>query len=175
MENTDFLIPLTGLTPAATVSWRAGKEFFEEFGNEGILDAGLLVEARAEKRGADVDVDCRIAGSVTVVCDRCLSDLRIPVDLDLALRFGPSGEDGDGREAVRMSPESEAVDLRQVVYDYVCLSIPLRRVHPDGECDPSVTSRLSAGPGPAVGKPLETASDSPFANLKGLLKTNELK
>ena len=124
-----FVVRLTDLAPGKShFTWHAGPEFFEIFGNEEILDADLEVQADVVNHGLTVDVSCAIAGSVTVACDRCLEDLVIPVET--------SFEEG-------YTPESGELDLRQDVYDYVCISLPLQRVHPEGECNQETTKYLS--------------------------------
>lgn len=107
--------------------WRAGHEFFESFGNTEILDADIVVTARVSDRGLTVKAYCEIHGSVTVACDRCLEDLVIPVDASFEETY---------------TPECGELDLGQDVYDYVCISIPLQRTHPEGECNVETTKYL---------------------------------
>ena len=124
-----FVVELTSLAPGTNrFKWHAGAEFFEAFGNVDILDADLEVTANVVCHGLTAEVACEMAGSVTVACDRCLEDLVIPVDTS----FGES-----------YTPEGGELDLSQDVYDYVCTSLPLRRVHPEGECNQETTKYLS--------------------------------
>ena len=109
-------------------SQSAGKEFFESFGNQEILDADIRVEATILNRGVSVDVEAQIDGSVTVLCDRCLEPLEIPVGTDFQETYTPEGAE---------------LDFRQEVYDFVCISLPLQRVHEDGKCNPDTTKFLS--------------------------------
>ncbi|MCD8312711.1 MAG: YceD family protein [Bacteroidales bacterium] len=144
---------------------------FESFGSAEIFDASLNVETAATRTGTRIEVDCRICGNVTTVCDRCLADLEIPVDLSLRLKFGreeDSGED-DGREAVLLEEGETEIDMRQVIYDYVCLSVPLKKVHPEGLCDPEVAGRLTVE---ETDSPKTAMTDTPFASLKELLKND---
>jgi uncharacterized metal-binding protein YceD (DUF177 family) len=80
---------------------------------------------------------------------------------------GESSADEGGREIILL-PETDAdMDLGQIVYDYVCTSLPLSRVHPEGECDPEVVKYL----GTTAQEPArETESENPFASLKTLLE-----
>ena len=110
------------------MKWHAGAEFFETFGNVEILDADLEVTADVISRGLTVDAACTIAGSVTVACDRCLEDLVIPVEVSFEETYTPEGGE---------------LDLSQDVFDYVCTSLPLQRVHPEGECNQETTKYLS--------------------------------
>ena len=124
-----FVVQLTSLAPGTNhLEWHAGAEFFEGFGTVDILDADLEVTAHVISRGLTVEVSCTMAGSVTVACDRCLEDLVIPVDTAFEETYTPAGGE---------------LDLSQDVYDYVCTSLPLQRVHPEGECNQETTKYLS--------------------------------
>ena len=169
--NGNFIIPLNGLATGKNESfWKVDKEFFESFENSEILDAELSVSVLVEKSGRYIGVDCDICGSVTVECDRCLDDLVLPVDTEvrLSVKFGeeePSEEHAEGeREVVFVSQTEAELDMSQIVYDYICLSLPLQRVHEEGECNPEVMARLSGEESSAA----REAADSPFASLKGL-------
>ena len=170
--NDNFIIPLNGLAAGENrFSWHAGKEFFEAFENTEILDADLDVSVMVEKSGRYVGVDCDVEGSVSVECDRCLEELEMPVNLDilLSVKFGDaesSDETQEGeREVIFLPVDNTELDMKQVVYDYVCLSLPLQRVHEEGECNPDAVKYLE---GQEVKEVSEEADKNPFAALKGL-------
>ena len=170
--SESFIIPLNGLTAGRSeFSRMVGKEFFESFENSEIIDAELEVRAAVEKSGRYVGVDCEVEGRVVVECDRCLEDLEMPVDVEirLSVKYGDemSSEDPqEGEREVIFVPETDAeLDMSQIVYDYVCLALPMQRVHPEGECNPEAVRYLS---GEAAGD--EVAENSPFASLKDLMK-----
>ena len=124
-----FVVKLTSLAPGKNrFSWHAGAEFFEAFGNVDILDADLEVTAQVVSHGLTAEASCEIAGTVTVACDRCLEDLVIPVETSFEEQYTPEGDE---------------LDLSQDVYDYVCISLPLQRMHPEGECNQETTKYLS--------------------------------
>ena len=158
--------------------WHVGKEFFEDFGNAEILDAELDIKAVAEKSGRYVGVDCEVDGSVTVACDRCLDDLVMPVSLDilLSVKFGDeesSEEHQEGEREVIFIPQDNAdMDLSQIVYDYVCLSLPMQRCHELGECNPTVMSYLDMKTEESLDSPNVEAN--PFAALKGMFEKDNI-
>ena len=168
----DFIVPLNGLAQGRTEFHQSvGKEFFERFENSEILAAGLDVEVVIEKSGRFIGVDCQIDGSVTVTCDRCLADLRLPVSTGFALsvKFGDpdsSVEDEGEREIVFLPVTDTDLDLSQTVYDYICLSLPVQRVHEDGECDPETVRFLSSEDEEEL---VQKDSSTPFAGLGDLL------
>ena len=124
-----FVVKLTSLAPGKNhFEWHAGAEFFEAFGNVEILDADLEVTAQVVSHGLTAEASCEIAGTVTVACDRCLEDLVIPVETSFEEQY---------------TPEDDELDLSQDVYDFVCTSLPLQRVHPEAECNQETTKYLS--------------------------------
>ena len=169
----DYSIPLNGWAAGEReFRWHAGIKFFQKFDNTEILDAAVDVCAKAVKSGHYIGVDLDILGNVTVACDRCLEDLQLPVEAHPAfsVKFGGEGEPEEGemregsREILFLDEADAELDLSQVIYDYVCLSLPMQRVHPEGECNPETVKFLSREP-----EDEEAGSEnSPFAALKGL-------
>lgn len=178
----DFIIPLNGLPEGRSFfSFHAWKEFFEGFENSEILDADVNVDVDCFKSHSVIWLDCAIRGVVTVPCDRCLEDLDIPVEKDVALsvKFSPDGSeeaeaaDDGGRETVFFPDDSTELDISQIVYDYVCLSLPLRRVHEAGGCNPAADRLISKDDGFENVKEATSGGESPFASLKGLFQDGE--
>mgnify|MGYP004558071803 CR=1 FL=1 len=169
-------VPINGLPQGRKeFRWRVGKTFFEHFENSEILAADLNVEVCAEKSGHFIGIDCDVTGDVTVACDRCLEELRLPVGtgFSLSVKFGQESADSsdaaEGEREIVWLPESDAdLDLGQIVYDYVCLSLPVQRVHPEGECNPDAVKYLSSEDEQSVDSRGNGAS-MPFASLKDLI------
>lgn len=173
--NDKFIIPLNGLAAGETrFSWTAGKEFFDSFENAEILDAELNISVRVEKSGRYLGVDCEVEGHVVVECDRCLDELKMPIDSSIALSVKYGSEENaeehqEGEREIVFIPEDSAeLDLSQVIYDYVCLSLPMQRVHEPGGCNPAAMKYYDA---PARSETSETEDcASPFAALKDMFK-----
>ncbi len=124
-----FCIPVNGLKAGRSqYEWHADGEFFGTFENSEIKDADLDISVSVNNEDFSIEVSCRITGTVTVTCDRCLDDVTLSV--------GTEFED-DEFEGV------DVIDLRQDIYDYVCISLPMVRTHPEGECNPETTKYLS--------------------------------
>ena len=153
-----MIIPLNdGAARERQYRFQAGLEFFQTFDNAEILDADVNVEVLVRKEGTQkVEADLHMQGTLTVACDRCLEPLALPVDTSAVL---------DAAEEGLFSPEGD-LDLRQAVYDYLCLALPIQRVHPEGACNPDTVRFL----GHQEPEDEEAEQNSPFAALKGLLK-----
>jgi len=187
--DSNFAIPLNGLTPGVKdLRWSVTGKFFEEFGNEEILDASIDAKASITKSGSYLGIDVYAEGWVVVQCDRCLEDLKMPVDTcaKLSIKFGaePSSSDStekddadkdagedSGREVIYLPQDDAVIDISQIVYDYVCLSLPMQRHHADGECNPAAAKYLSTNLSSESSSGVVDGPDksnNPFAALQGL-------
>ncbi|MBE6214955.1 MAG: hypothetical protein E7123_01855 [Bacteroidales bacterium] len=169
--NDNFIIPLNGLAVGKNEFFiRAGKDFFESFENDEILDADLQIRILVEKSGRYVGVDCDVEGTITVECDRCLDPLEMPVDeqVRLSVKFGEeenaeTGQDSE-REVVFVKEDDAELDMSQIVYDYACLALPMQRMHEEGGCNPDVMKYYGG-----VEEDVDAGvAESPFAALKDL-------
>lgn len=125
-------------------SFEVGRALFSSFDCEDVRGGEFRVNVCMDKSQSALTLDVRIAGEAVVECDRCLEDCALPVDYEgrLVVKFSDEIDDYDGE--VMWIPSSEPeVDLAQYIYESILLSLPYRRVHPDGECDPSMTARFA--------------------------------
>ncbi|MCF0165275.1 MAG: DUF177 domain-containing protein [Bacteroidales bacterium] len=164
----EIVISVKGLTSEAQAfHFQVDTNFMKSFG-ELVLSADCKAEIVAAKRGDWIEAKVKIDGSVVVECDRCLDELVLPVAVDekMAVRFDKNPESVENTDDnVLILHEGEtSVDFSQSVYDFICLCIPLQKVHPDGECNPEMLARIGAV------EPENRAEDSPFSGLKDLLE-----
>ena len=51
--------------------------------------------------------------------------------------------DDSSEDMVIIDPSEGELDLKQYIYDYVCINLPLQRVHSEGECNAEVMRILN--------------------------------
>lgn len=166
--NDNVVISLNGLKPSENeIKLRLGKEFFAKFENDEVLDADLSLDIVADKQIGVIDFDCRLEGTITVSCDRCLSPVAMPVNAEAMFRLRLHGSDcsiEDPFEEVFLPEGTDELDLSQEIYDYSLLALPLQRFHKEGECDKAALDYLSKSPSEAA-----PSGDAPFSDLADLL------
>jgi uncharacterized metal-binding protein YceD (DUF177 family) len=132
--------------------------------NKGRLEGSLSLDKRSDLAVATLV----IRGKVELPCDRCLKDLYLDVKGDsiLHIKFGVSDEEYD--EVLFIDPEASHINFADFVYDCVCLSLPMVRVHEDESlCDPDMIAKLHANKS-------TVKVENVFAALQGLnLKEEE--
>ena len=169
----DIVIPIKGLPLGeSTFRFEIGEPFFQAFENGQIKDADCSVKVSVMRHQTLLDIVCEIVGFVVVECDRCLEDLTLKVDIapHLTVGFGTVDVDDLGAEDdVQVVDHAESeLNLNQFVYDYICLGLPLVKVHPEGKCNPEMLRYISENEGTDTAE--EGELSRPFESLKELLK-----
>ncbi len=120
-----------------------GTDFFTSMECDDITAAELKVELTIDVRHEIYAMQFDISGEVDTPCDRCLDPVRLHLDeiYDLTVRYGADYD--DTTDGVLVIPESETTfDVAPIIRDTVLLALPIRRIHPDGECNPGAEQVL---------------------------------
>ena len=140
----EFLIPVKGLSDGAhRFEMSIDDGFFASIPASLVRGGRLKAVVEALKGPALLSLGVGIAGEVQVECDRCLEPLTLAVDYrgEASVKTGEGEDDG---EVLWVAPGEEELDLRQYLYESICLSLPLSRVHEDpAQCNPQMLARIT--------------------------------
>ncbi len=167
--NRDYIIPIKGMSVGKHIfEFTIDNEFFEEYENREIKGARLKVDLELEKSTLLIEIRANIAGVVVLECDRCLDDLELGMETEagLVVKFVKSANEEDNDEIMTLDPSESELNLKQFLYDYICLGLPLQRVHNEGECNPEMIKKLGDY---SNSKSSGETSGSPFEKLKDLM------
>ena len=145
--NKEFDIDLLSIKEGKPFEkeYRIERDFFETRDNVDILGADVDVVLHIEKRHGGYRLEFDLAGDLEVPCDRCLEPVKIPVDTtyDIMVRHGE--EFDDSRDDLLIIPENQtSIDVSGLINDTLLLEIPLRHVHPEGECNADMLRELES-------------------------------
>jgi uncharacterized metal-binding protein YceD (DUF177 family) len=144
-----YVIPLTGLKEGRrTYNFEIGNEFFDHFEESEIKEGALNSVVEIDKRSTHIDLRLRITGVVKVSCDRCLDMFMHPVDCEnrLLVKLGKRWEENDP-ELLTIPSDEHELDIKQYLYEFINLALPIQRVHPAGKdgrstCNPEMVSKI---------------------------------
>jgi uncharacterized protein len=121
--------------------------FFEHFDQELVNAGNVKVKVKLEKRSLFLKLFFKLDGWVVLTCDRCLEDYRqkVKYKTELFVKFGENDYEDD--EIIWILPEEYRINLAQLIYEYIVLSLPLKHVHPDTRdgksgCNSDMLSKL---------------------------------
>ncbi len=124
-------------------SYVVGDRFFAEMESPDIRSGEVEVAVTVTRKGDTFDLAFRVTGDVTIGCDRCLDDMPHHVDADycVAVTYGGSADE-DSDEVVVADEKERYFDLSRLIYDTIELSIPMKHVHAEGECNMAMAEKL---------------------------------
>ncbi|MEI7830286.1 MAG: DUF177 domain-containing protein [Prolixibacteraceae bacterium] len=148
-QLSQYTLPFSGLSEGKHLfDFNINDRFFAEFENSEVEKGELEIQIELEKRSTYLSLSFAISGVVELVCDRCLENFIFPVKSNrkLLVKFSEKQVE-DEAELIYLHPTAFEVEVAQFIYEFVILSLPIRRVHPDGEngeslCDPVMIKKL---------------------------------
>lgn len=141
---TEFKVPLKMLTKGEhTYTYHLDKVFFKNMESTDVRDADLEVTLKVVYTGELYNLDFKVEGTVTTLCDRCLDDLVLPIDTDYAISVKYGDDYNDDSDTLMEIPYSDNdLNVAYMIYDTVSLAIPIKHVHPLGKCNRAMTTML---------------------------------
>ena len=133
--------------------------FFKDMESADIRSGNVKVDLDLKYDGNAYSLDFTFKGEIIIACDRCLDDM--PLDIDTAYNV--------------IIPESDNyLNVAYMIYDTIALEIPLRHVHPAGQCNKEMAAKLRSHTADADLEETDndeeyTGSDPRWDALKNLL------
>lgn len=148
-RQSQYVIAYKGLKDGLHLfDFKVDAKFFESFENSEIEKGDVDVRVSMNKKTTMLEFEFQIEGKVTVLCDRCLDPVEIEVENEapLFVKFGDETHE-ETEELIVLSEQETEIDLSQFIYEFVHLSLPYRRVHPDDKngkstCNKEMLKRL---------------------------------
>ncbi len=141
---TAYKLPLKSLGEGTyEFDYKLDKQFFVNMEYADVRDAGLDVHLVVTHHNDLYHLDFRITGTITLLCDRCLDDLLMPVDTTYAIDVEYGDDYNDDSDSLLIIPQSDnSLNVAYMLFDTVVLCIPMKHVHPLGKCNRAMSALL---------------------------------
>ena len=144
----EFLIPFIGLKLGKhQFEYQINKAFFESFDYDEFESADIKVSVVFDKKSTLLELNFKHSGTIHVPCDLTneMFDFPIKGNLKVIVQFGEEYND-DNDELLILPHGEHEVNISQIIYEMIALSIPFRKVHPgvkDGTLDSEALRKLN--------------------------------
>lgn len=144
-ELRTFRVDLKNLSPSATYKFDyvLDDDFFERVDGPEVRKGMVNVALSVAQVSSVFEMVFCMNGKITVTCDRCLDDMEIPIVTEnrLIVTLGEMyAETSD--EQIIISEEEGFINIAWYLYEFIALAIPIKHVHPPGDCNEIMASRL---------------------------------
>ena len=107
------------------------EEFFRKYGSDLVSTGNFRVDVTLDKHETFIATDFNIQGTVKLTCDRSLEPFDYPIDTTRKMLFKYGEKDEEiTDEIMTISRETVSIELGQFIYEFIALSIPLKKLHP---------------------------------------------
>ncbi len=145
MENKflqEYRIPFIGMkTKLYQFEYLIESSFLQHFEDTNIEKCKIQVKLDFDKKETFFLLNFYIDGTVQVPCDRCAEDFNQEIfgDYEIAIKFGiEENQDSDDEDVIYISKSDDFIDVSNLIYEFIILSIPLRCIHPEDKNGKSV-------------------------------------
>jgi uncharacterized protein len=146
---SQYTIQFSGLSEGTHLfDFSADKRFFAEFEGSEIEEGSVDIQVELEKRSTYLRLDFIISGEVELACDRCLGNYMQPIknNYPILVKF-TDVETDDTDEVIYLAHGDHQINVAKLIYEFIVLSVPIRRVHPEDKkgnslCDPEMLKKI---------------------------------
>ncbi len=124
-------------------------KFFDDFDFSEIKQGNINIDLSLLKQSTMMVLNFKISGTVNMNCDRCTAEFNLPIsgDYKLIVKVGGAETGDEDDDIITIATNEHELDLTQYIYEYITLSLPIKRVHLDdknGEstCDKEMLNKL---------------------------------
>lgn len=127
-----YTVNIVGLsTKAHEFGFRIGDEFFRQYGTEILPGGEFEAKVVLDKHETFIDADFTITGKAQLVCDRSLEPFEEPMSIHKKVMFKYGDEPTElTDEIVVIARDEQSLDLGQLMYEFLSLEIPIKKLHP---------------------------------------------
>lgn len=124
-------------------SYVVDDSFFKEMESADIRRGTVAAALTVKHEGDSFDLTLAVEGDIVIGCDRCLDDMthHAASSYHTTVKYGEAYND-DSDELIIVPEGQRSIDLSGMIYDTIALTIPMKHVHPDGECNEAMTEKL---------------------------------
>ena len=149
----EFEIAFVGLKPGEhTFEYQITDSFFENYGPQDFTNCNATVKLILEKNINFFMLKFEVGGTATVNCDRCAQpfELRLWDDFNQIVKMVDNPEEmteEEDADVAYISKTESHLNVAEWIYEFINLSIPMQRIHPDTSegksgCDPKILEML---------------------------------
>lgn len=148
----EYQIPFVGLKEGVHhFNYELDDVFFRHFPESQVQEGKVFVDLALDKKERLFVLNFDISGTIKTDCDRCGQPFDLPIhgNYTMYVKLGDKREEDVDNEEVVWIPDSESIlDVSEIIYEFVHLSVPMLKVHPDTKeglpgCDPEILKLLS--------------------------------
>lgn len=119
------------------------QSFFAQRADSLLENASVKVRLNVKKTSTMLEAKFQLDGWIELECDRSLSlfQEQISATEQIVFKFGEAYKELS-EDVIVIPRETQGIDLDPFIYDFICLQIPMKKLHPDYRSEDSEEDEL---------------------------------
>lgn len=116
--------------------------YFKKIDSPEVQKGNVRAVVKATKKNMAFELEFFLEGVILIPCDRCLDTMEQNINYKekLLVKFGDTFSE---ENEIVIVPESDGgINIAWFLYEFIVLNIPLKHVHPSGECNKTMATKL---------------------------------
>lgn len=125
-----------------TLEFELDDAYFKKIDSPEVQRGKVNALVTVQRKLATFELNFKLEGIITIPCDRCLDDMEQPIHHKekLQVKFGQQFSEED---EIVIVPENEgSINIAWFLYEFIVINIPIKHVHPVGECNKTMVTKL---------------------------------
>ncbi len=112
--------------------FKVNDKFFEHLDYSEIKQGDITVNLNLLKQSSMMVLQFDISGTVKMTCDLCATEFDLPIEgnYKLIVKVGGADDNKEDDDIITIAANEHQLDLAQYIYEYITLSLPIKREHP---------------------------------------------
>lgn len=116
--------------------------YFAKIDSPEVKKGNVKAKVNVQKKIATYELAFKLEGIILIPCNRCLDDMEqgIRHEEKIEVKFGSTYAE---ENEIVVVPEAEgSINIAWFLYEFIVLNIPIKHVHPPGECNKTMVDKL---------------------------------
>lgn len=117
-------------------------DYFKKIDSPEVKKGNVHAVVTVKKKLDVFELSFQINGTIQIPCDRCLDDMDQPINYkeNLLVKFG--NQFSEEKDTVIIPESDGGINIAWFLYEFIVVNIPIKHVHPAGECNQTMMSKL---------------------------------
>ena len=128
----EFNVNVLGLSKSVHhFDFQLDEDFFKKYGQDLVANGKFIARVSLDKRETFIEADFKIEGNAQLVCDRSLDEFDYPISITkkVVFKYGEVPQEISD-EIIIITADQDKLDLGQLMYEFIALEIPMKKLHP---------------------------------------------
>lgn len=116
--------------------------YFGKIDSPEVKKGNVKATVKVQKKISTYELAFKLEGVILIPCNRCLDDMEQTIrhEEKIEVKFGQTYAE---ENEIVVVPENEgSINIAWFLYEFIVLNIPIKHVHPPGECNKSMVDKL---------------------------------